>query len=178
MTDIFHDMINFEYVMDLIQPNIVISSCLDPHIMEMTDFRQMSEVNVNEDIQSLPIRHLDKDVSTEWIDYFDATWKPGNTYVIDKDKKMLKLSGWAVDILSGKPAKEVVIQIGNEFIRADYGSEKQSVVEKLGSKEYLNSGLTIKLDADKVSAAGGFSSNVIGSDGSYTYEPITYSVGR
>ena len=174
----YYDMINFESMVDLIKPNIVISSCLDPHITEMVNFKPMSEVKVDHDIQALPVKHLDKNTSTFWIDYFDATWKQGNIYVVDKNKKILKLDGWAIDVLSGHTAKEVIIQIGNEFIYADYGGPKQSVADRFSDQNYVNSGLTIKLDTDKIVAAGGFTIHIIGKDGSYRYDPISYSLER
>lgn len=52
------------------------------------------------------------------------------------------------------------------------------MVDRFSNQNYLNSGLTIKLDVDKVLSDGSFTIHILCNDVSYRYEPITYNIER
>jgi len=125
---------------------------------------------------TLPINNNSQGKPFHWLDYINKELYTGNEINIDVNSEYISIEGWALDGINDTTASQVVIQVGEEYSLANYGKERESVVNYFEKPQYLNSGYTANLNTKKVLDAGGFSVHVISADETYQYEPRYYSV--
>ena len=146
----------------------LIDSCVDR-------IRQRNMTHVEwSGYEELPVR--DSGNIYQYLDYIADTLSKGNTIFLDVGQDRSYAEGWAIDAINGTVASEIILQVGDQYYRADYGKERQSVVDAFGNDAYLNSGYTILLDTAEILSAGEIAIHVISADGTYRYPPVIYHV--
>lgn len=159
----YSDMDNLEMLTDLINPNIVMFAALEGNEWSLADYK----VNDNS-IDKLKVKYL-KDKFTFALDYVNQKLVNSINIEIDNENEFTHLEGWAADIEKGTVAKSVYIQVGSKFIKANYGIEKQSVVDYFKNENLLKTGFTADIKTEDIIKAGGFTICVISNDGLYKY---------
>lgn len=117
---------------------------------------------------------------TEWgyhfTDYLGTTPSEGNVLTVNSWDATSFMEGWAIDPLAGSVASAVVIQVGDQYYRADYGKERDTVSTYFQNDGYLYSGYTISLDTQELIEAGGLIVHILSADGTYQYPPCVYTI--
>ena len=79
-----------------------------------------------------------------YIDSVNAASLSAGTVGIDA-KYPLRITGWAVDRLSGKAAAGVYLEIADHIFSAEYGIARPDVAVALRNQEYANSGFSAEI---------------------------------
>jgi hypothetical protein len=122
------------------------------------------------DSKNQPFHFLD------WVNGYEIS--NSKDIAIKDSSDSIMIEGWALDGLNNSVASRIIIEVGNEYIEADYSKERGSVSDYFEKQHYKYSGYSAYLNTQKVLEAGGFSVHVISADGTYQYEPQFFSVSK
>jgi len=127
----------------------------------------------------LPVKNA-QNKPVHWLDFINGggAYRKGNNFFIASSSNFITIEGWAVDGLNDSTASLVIIEVGNEYILANYGKKRESVVDFFKNANFLNSGYYAILNAKKVIDAHGFIVHIISADETYRYEPLYYYVHK
>ena len=113
-----------------------------------------------------------------WLDLINGVVNQSNKIYLDASSNFILVEGWALDGLNDSVASRVFIEVGNEYILANYGKERESVVDYYKKAYYINSGYHACLNAEKVIKAQKFTVHIISLDETYRYESQHFFVSR
>lgn len=95
---------------------------------------------------------------------------------LDTESSVVTLVGWAGDFNEQKPLDALYLQIGDMIIQCNYGIEKPAVVQHFQSDSLKNTGFSISFPISYLQNEEKTELQfiLIGPDGTYRYEPVTY----
>jgi len=95
---------------------------------------------------------------------------------IDQTKETTVVEGWALDPLANSTASCVMIQIGDQYYKAEYGKERDNVAEYFQNSTYLKCGYQLEINTQELLSTGSMKVHVISSDSTYQYPPEEYII--
>lgn len=106
--------------------------------------------------------------------------EPGEI-IIEKNAKKNRIVGWAIDPDNKTTFSDLYLKIGGNTFKCNYGYERPSIAKHFKSDTYNKSGFVIELDASYFYDENGnlyptLQFIQISSDGTYMYEPVTYTL--
>lgn len=86
--------------------------------------------------------------------------------------------GWAADFKTRQPLSALYLQVGERVIQCGYGIERTSVSDHYQDDNLKNTGFSVTFPAFylREGAVDQLLFIQVGTDGTYRYEPVRYSV--
>ncbi len=165
------DIDNLSKIMNIVEPDNVIIAGLDRTVLACIDEYMIPNINN-------PEANRITDEPFQYLDYVNNEILGSQDIYIDSTQRITTLEGWAVDVLADNVASSVLIQVGEKIYKADYGKERQSVVDYFNKPNWKNSGYTVALPTEALLEAGTMKILVVSNDGQYKYETQEYKVNK
>lgn len=152
-------------------PDLFVFQLMEPALDQFLDSIRYSD-NYFADVNVSLIPNKGKLLEgTSWIDYVnDIQPLNQNSITIDFQRKDVKISGWALDVESNKPAGGVFLKIGDEYYEGIYGIPHNGVKEFFKNESFLKSGFVFNIPVEVFNRNDSFELIVISNDGSYKYD--------
>ena len=101
-----------------------------------------------------------------------------DSFAIQRDAKQVELVGWAADFKTRQPLSALYLQVGERVIQCGYGIERTSVSDHYQDDNLKNTGFSVTFPAFylREGAVDQLLFIQVGTDGTYRYEPVRYSV--
>lgn len=168
----FNDLNELNFLITQISPDIVIAPFLSSQIWSC----YLWEPDIAGGLKGVLPTIDYTDWGYHFIDYLGTTPSNGNVLTVNSWDATSFMEGWAIDPLAGATASAIVIQVGDQYYRADYGKDRDSVSAYFQNEAYLHSGYTINLNTQELIEAGRVIVHVLSADGTYQYPPCVYTI--
>lgn len=165
------DINNLDKVIDFVEPDNIIIAGLDRTVLACIDQYSIPKVNS-------PETNMTTDQPFQNLDYVNNEVFGSQDIYIDSTHRGTTLEGWAVDVLADNVASAVLVQVGDKIYQADYGKERQSVVDFFNKPNWINSGYVIKVPTQALLEEGSMKILVVSNDGKYKYESQQYIINQ
>lgn len=168
---------------EVVRPDVVICSCSERYI-NIIGNRELSVPKLIQQLPALPeepAQTADYWIGTNGICLDSCNGEStGNadSFAIQRDAKQVELVGWAADFKTRQPLSALYLQVGERVIQCGYGIERTSVSDHYQDDNLKNTGFSVTFPAFylREGAVDQLLFIQVGTDGTYRYEPVRYSV--
>jgi hypothetical protein len=166
-------------------PDVIVFSCSERYIKDILTIP--ADVVIVADLKNLaPLTNRDaqdKGYFGMWIDFSDDQ-TVDQQGVIRADNNSgsdyLTLTGWAADFSTMEPLSALYLKVGDILIQCTYGTARQDVASNFGNGMLTDTGFRALVPVKYIleQAVSEIQFIQVGSDGSYQYAPVVYSINH